>query len=303
MRPGPYLLEKILGAVPVLRFDGSHSNSLRDSSAPNFASRSVDRSELETCSSTYTPDGPAPAPDHAKSHNPFVRKLSSLVGLSGEDCEALECISRNARQLDAGHVLIHEESPPDYLHLVMKGTAFRYKMLPSGRRQILGYLLPGDLCDGLFLLNRRPDHSLALLTPAQVVKIPLHQLTHLVHTHPRIERALMLMALMDRAILREWLLNVGQRNALERLSHFFCEMHLRAQLVGLVDPDGSFEFPINQYALADTLGLTPVHVNRTLQRLRAQQLILLCRRRLTILNHDRVSSQAGFSAQYLRALA
>jgi CRP-like cAMP-binding protein len=180
--------------------------------------------------------------------------------------------------------------------------AYRYKLLPGGRRQILGYLIPGDICDTHFLLFNQPDHCLALASDSLVAKVPLRAILVVVARYPRIERAFMLAALLEHAIMREWLLNMGQRNARQGLGHFLCEMHLRAAAVGLVAPDGSVALPINQAALADTIGQTPVHVNRTLQRLRKDNLILLRQRRLTILDPCRLAEESGFDAQYLRSL-
>ena len=189
---------------------------------------------------------------------------------------------------------------PDHVYLIVRGMACRYKLLSNGQRQVLGYLIPGDLCDVNFLRLSKSDHSVALLSDALVVKIPMRQMVDLLTCYPRIERALALAALLDIAILREWLLNVGQRNALQKLSHFFCEMMVRLSAIDQTHGDGSFDLPVNQATLADTTGLTPVHINRTLQRLRSDGLITLSKRRLTILQFDRLAAIAGFDDNYLR---
>ena len=240
-------------------------------------------------------------PDQIAPVNPLVTKLSPFTGLDDGDVAALEAIAGLAKPYPSGKILFHEGSVPDHVYLFVRGMACRYKLLLSGQRQILGFLIPGDLCDLQFLALNPPDHSVALLSDAQLVKIPTRRIYDLLADRPRIDRALALAALQDFAILREWLLNVGQRNALEKLAHFFCEMRMRLEAVGQVDDDGSFELPVNQMTLADTTGLTPVHVNRTLQRLRSDGLIKLCHRRLLIIDFDRLAAVAGFDGNYLQA--
>jgi len=233
--------------------------------------------------------------------NPLVAKLASFTCIDQGDVAAIESIAGSAKPNQSGKILFHEGSVPDHVYLFVRGMACRYKLLPSGRRQILGFLIPGDLCDIQFLARNPPDHSVALLSDAQLVKIPNRRIRDLLADRPRIDRALALAALQEFSILREWLLNVGQRNALEKLAHFFCEMKIRLQSVGQVDADDSFDLPVNQMTLADTTGLTPVHVNRTLQRLRSDGLIQLRHRRLQIINFDRLAAVAGFDANYLLA--
>ena len=232
--------------------------------------------------------------------NPLVAKLCHFASLDDADIAALDAIVVAAKPYPSGKTLFHEGSVADHVYLFVQGMGCRYKLLPSGQRQILGFLIPGDLCDVQFLALNSPDHSVALLSDAQLVKIPNRRIFELLADHPCIKRALALAALLEFAVLREWLLNVGQRNALEKLAHFFCEMHLRLKSVGQVDDDGSIELPVNQLTLADTTGLTPVHVNRTLQRLRSEGLIRLCQRRLLILDFERLAALAGFEGNYLR---
>ncbi|MGI8931853.1 MAG: Crp/Fnr family transcriptional regulator [Sphingomicrobium sp.] len=229
----------------------------------------------------------------------LVIKISNFLRPRTDEVEALDLISRNPKPHRAEQILVHEGSHPDHVNLIVEGFACRYKLLPGGRRQILGYLIPGDLCNLEFALFNKPDHSVALLCDSRVVRIPTHRLVELLDRHPRIHRALSLAALIDNAILREWLLNIGQRDALQKLSHFFCEMEVRLGAIGRVDGNGSFELPVNQSALADTTGLSSVHVNRTLQRLRSHELIDLSHRRLTILDRDRLRAVAGFDETYL----
>ncbi len=237
--------------------------------------------------------------DSGRATNPLVTKLGRFVRLSSIEIAALDRICGDRRELPAEHVIIAEGSCPDHLSLIVDGFAYRYKFLPGGRRQILGYLVPGDLCDVRFSVFDRLDHSIASLGESQVVRIPVGELLELFAAHPAIERALWLAALVDRTILQEWLLNIGQRDAYQKLSHFFCEMSARLKASGWSNSDGSLELPLDQTALADTTGLTLVHINRTLQRMRCEGLIALRRRRLTITDFDRLAAIAGFDDDYL----
>lgn len=238
-------------------------------------------------------------PFEASAPNPFVANLARFGRLDPAEVDALMWVSRNPRRHRAEQILIHEGSPVDHISLLVQGFACRYKIMADGRRQILGYLLPGDLCDVHFAIFNKPDHSVVCLTDCAVVSIPIHAVSELGVRFPKIARALALTAAVDSCILREWLLNIGQRRAMQRLGHLFCELALRLNAIGKVAVDGSFDLPILQGALADTTGLTPVHVNRTLQRLRSSGLISLSQRRLTILDFERLKTVAGFDGAYL----
>ena len=163
----------------------------------------------------------------------------------------------------------------------------------------MAYLVPGDLCDIRIFLFEQMDHSIGLLSDALVVKIPAVDMLEMMDQYPRIERALMWATLVDEATLREWLLNVGQRDALQRLSHLFCELCVRLSVVSLVDNQDCFVMPLTQSELADTTGMTTVHVNRSMQRLRQDGLIVAKDGKLTILDFDRLAELAGFDDVYL----
>lgn len=232
---------------------------------------------------------------------PLQAKLQQFMRFEDDELAAIVSLGSNAKPFAAGHILIHEGSATDYVYLLFQGIACRYKLLPDGHRQILGFLIPGDLCDVHFVTHT-PDHSVALLGQVKIAKIPSRKIADLLARYPRIERALSLAALLDIAILRQWLLNIGQRDATQRLSHLFCEMNCRLTRIGHVESDGSFAMPVNQSALADSTGLSLVHVNRTLQRLRSEGLIKLRRRRLKILDPERLATLAGFNDDYLQMM-
>lgn len=232
--------------------------------------------------------------------NPLVTKFEQLARLDRDDIEALNAVSRNPRRYQAEKIIVDQGVAAHHVSLLLDGLAFRYKILAGGRRQILGYVVPGDLCDAHFTLFNQPDHCIALVSDAAVVNIPIATFARMMDRHPQVARAASLAALIDGAILREWLLNVGQRDAFQRMSHFFCEMAVRLTAVGQIGDDGSFDLPLSQATLADTVGMSPVHTNRILQRLRNDGLIALRQRRLTILDPARLVAVAGFEDNYLR---
>ena len=230
-----------------------------------------------------------------------VEKLGRFVDLTDEERAALRQLSRHAQRYPRGADLISEGDKPDSVFLLLEGWAFRYKQLESGSRQIMAYLIPGDMCDVRIFLYDEMDHSIGLLCDARVAKIPAVEMLDLMDKFPRIERALMYATLVDESTLREWLLNVGQRDALQRLSHLICELCVRLGIVNLVDESKTFALPLTQSELADTTGMTTVHVNRSLQRLRQDGLISTNDGRVTILDFDRLAEVAGFNATYLHA--
>ncbi len=235
-------------------------------------------------------------------NTPLVLKLGALVQLGRDEINVLEALSLQAKSMQPEQILVHEGEPADWIYIIVSGLACRYKMLAGGRRQVLGYLIPGDLCDFNFILANRPDYSVAVVGKAQVARIPVRKFRDLTERYPSICHASTLATVIDSVIMREWLLSIGQRDAVQRLCHLFCELAERFEAIGQLDEDGGFDMPVNQVTLADTLGLTPVHINRTLQRLRSEGLIRLCQRRLAILDRARLASVAGYDGNYLRLL-
>lgn len=232
--------------------------------------------------------------------NPLAKKLSAFVALSHNDVSAIESVCRTRRKLAANEVLVREGSRPAFVFLILEGVAYRYKYLANGKRQIMGYMLPGDLCDAHFLVSNHIDHDIGLLTDAEVAMISFHDLTGLMATSPRIREALLETMIVENAVLREWLLNVGQRNARQKLAHFICEISKRLSALGRVNRDGSYDVPLTQVELADTIGLTVVHVSRCLQQFRTEKLMSWSRRHLTIEDPARLRQLAGFDDSYLQ---
>jgi CRP-like cAMP-binding protein len=161
----------------------------------------------------------------------------------------------------------------------------------------MAYLLPGDFCDLYVFILKAMDHGIATLSRCKVVAIPRHRTLELTE-RPAIARAFWWAALVDEATLREWLVNIGRRSAEHRVAHLLCELLLRLRVVGLANGD-RFELPLTQGALADTMGLSEVHMNRVLQSLRSAGLITLGNRTLVILDVERLMALSDFNPNYL----
>jgi CRP-like cAMP-binding protein len=229
----------------------------------------------------------------------LVRKLEGFAELSETDRQAIESLCGKTRTVRAGEDLIRGGERPDKVFLLLEGWGFRYKLMPDGQRQILAYLIPGDLCDIHIFVLKRMDHGIALLSPGAVTTISPGKLIEVMDRHPRVQRALWWSSLVDEAILREWLVNLGQRDAHDSLAHLLCEMWFRMRAVGLAEAGKPFSLPLTQAQLGDTLGLTPVAVNRALQRLRGEGLISLQDKQLTIHDPERLAAISGFEPNYL----
>ena len=155
--------------------------------------------------------------------------------------------------------------------LLLEGVMCRYKDLKDGQRQISALHVPGDFVDLHSFTLKRLDHSIMALTPCRFATMPHQRLTEITEAYPHLTRVYWFLTTLDAAIHREWMLSLGRRTAIQRVAHLFCEMFVRLEIVGLTD-GGSFALGLTQTDVAECTGLSPVHVNRTLQRLRGEQL-------------------------------
>jgi CRP-like cAMP-binding protein len=245
-------------------------------------------------------DGGAPARAVTiRAPNRFRRKLESLVSLSASAGDQLERVTVRHDNHPTRADLIPRHDTQGGRLILMEGFACHYRTLTGGRRQIIAYLVPGDSYDLDAPQHTRLGHEMMALTPVCVARLARASVASVTRDYPAIAEGLRVAAQVDEATVREWLVNIGGRPALERIAHLFCELELRLRAVGLADAD-RFDMPITQYDLADTVGLSSVHVNRTLQELRRQGLITLSGRSLTILNRPAFQAMADFQPDYLR---
>jgi CRP-like cAMP-binding protein len=231
----------------------------------------------------------------------LLSQIASRRALSEQEAAAIRAVAGGpVRSLPKGRDLLTQGELPTKYCLVVGGWAYAYKILEDGRRQILSLLLPGDICDIGNLALRRMDHSVGALTSLSVVDIAHVAMRQMMAEHPNIAEALWTRAFVAASIQREWTLNLGQRSAVERIAHLFCELLTRLGDTGNA-ADRSFHLPLRQSDIADATGLTTVHVNRVLKQLRDGGLITLSTRTLQIHDFAGLSEIALFTPDYLSA--
>ncbi|MBE7158447.1 MAG: Crp/Fnr family transcriptional regulator [Rhodospirillales bacterium] len=228
----------------------------------------------------------------------LIAKLSRFAPFTSEQRHALRSLVRKPRQVAPRMDIQREGEMHRGMHLLLDGFAMRYKELPGGSRQVVALMVPGDVCGAGATLLHRADHSVATLTSSTVTTLEPDALMATFEAHPIINRAFSWSSLVDEATLREWLLNLGRRLADKRIAHLFCEMLVRLQNVGCAAED-SLQFPLTQSDLADITGLSVVHVNRTLNALRADGLISRSGRVLMIPDVPKLKAFCGFDGNYL----
>ena len=218
-----------------------------------------------------------------QSQNALVKKLSGYLVLSGEEESRLSELQSKPVRVKGGQELLQEGHVGRKVFIIQSGWASSYKDLPDGGRQIISFPVAGD-CVGLrSVLLRTSDHSFSALTDAQLHTIDAAPLMQLFDDFPRIRAGFLWSAARDEAMAVEHLVSVGRRSALQRTAHFFMELAERLALVGLAT-ETHFKCPLNQYVLADALGLSAIHVNRVLRVLREQKLLTI--RTGTVVIHD-----------------
>lgn len=228
----------------------------------------------------------------------FFQKLHGLAELTADDAAALRSATSRPRRYAARQDLIREGDEPGPMFVVLEGWVCRYKILPSGTRQIMAFLMPGDSCDLHIKLLDAMDHSIQAVTTALVATVGRSEMQLMMEKHPNIARAMYSAQLVDEGILRAWIVSMGRRSSIERVAHLICELYLRARNIGLAG-DGEFALPLSQLVLADALGMTAVHINRVLKELRLAGAMALTRGSVTILDPVMLIRIAGFDENYL----
>lgn len=229
---------------------------------------------------------------------PLARKLSSFVALSADELACLDDLQSRRRSVAALTEIVHEGQTDHRAWILQEGWANCYKLVPNGGRQIIGFPLPGDFMGLRSVLLRTSDHSFASLTDAVVSDVSRQRMIQVFQEFPRLATAILWATSRDEAMVVEHLVNIGRRSAIERLAHLFLELGQRLQMAGLVSTT-EFACPLNQYVLADALGLTAVHVNRVLRQLRERGLITLKAQQVIIHNLDGLLELAGYDSAYL----
>ena len=229
---------------------------------------------------------------------PMLRKLRLWRALDEADGEAVLALPHVARTIKAGQVLVWEGDRPQSCCLMLDGFTFRHKIAARGARQILSVHMRGDMVDLHNSMLRVADHNIQMLTDGEVAMIPIEAIVEIASVRPNVGAALWYETLVDGSIFREWIVNVGRRDARTRIAHLLCELALRQEQAGLADRL-VYQMPMTQEQLADATGLTAVHVNRMLMTLRADGLISRTNRHVTITDWASLAGAGDFSAQYL----
>ena len=231
-------------------------------------------------------------------HSLMIRKLESIFRLSAEEKQALHALPVQIQLLKPDQDIVRIGDSPSQCCLLIEGYTCVYKLTAEGKRQIVAFHVPGDMPDLQSLHLKVLDNSLATVTPCTVGFIQHEDLRRVCDRYPRITAALWRETLVDASIFREWVLNVGRREAFTRMAHLLCELRVKLKAVGLAKDD-TFDLPFTQPELADAIGTSNVHVNRVLQALRADGLIQTRGTQVTIPDWERLQEAGEFDPLYL----
>ena len=229
---------------------------------------------------------------------PMVTKLQMWTRLDDADRDAVLALPHRIRALRAHEFIVRDGDEPRHSCLILSGYAIRHKLTGSGGRQIFSIHMRGDLADLQNSLLRSADHNVQTLNDVEAAFIPIAAIEEIAVGRPNLGKAMWNETLVDGAIFREWTLNIGRRDARTRMGHMLCEFALRLETVGLGE-QCQYELPMTQEQLADALGLTSVHVNRTLKALAAEGLIERTNRSVRIPDWKKLAEIADFDSRYL----
>src|SRR4051812_38843279 len=225
-------------------------------------------------------------------------KLRARDDISAEEEQAIRSAVSGTALLPADDTFITPGKLLDHSTILLDGIICRYKDLSDGQRQITELHVAGDFADMHSFTLQYLDHSLMTLSPCRIARVPHKALTEITERHPHLTRVYWFGTNLDAAIHREWELSLGRRSAIARVAQLFCELHVRLGIVGLAGQDG-YDLPLTQADLAECLGLTSVHVNRTLKELREGGLVEWRGGRVTLLDSDGLKRVAEFDPNYL----
>lgn len=230
----------------------------------------------------------------------LILQLERFGRLSPEEKLALTAMRIRPRRVGARQDISGESEGPDFDDVLLAGFACRYVVLPNGRRQVLAYILPGEFCGRRTSSRDIPEHSIATLSAVKIGTFAREEMAALADRFATLGRALELSRAVEQATLYQWLLNLGQRTALERTAHILCELFVRLRSLGLTH-ESSCEVPLRQADIADALAISAVHLNRTLTRIRRLSLGSFLRNHLIIEDLPALQKLAGFRPDYLFA--
>jgi CRP-like cAMP-binding protein len=238
------------------------------------------------------------AADSAEAVATLLLKLRARDLIDGEEEEVLRASLAEIHEHPGGRTIVRAGTTLSASTLLVEGIVCRYKDLADGQRQIMELHVAGDFVDLHGFLLKKLDHNVGAMTPIRVAIFPHDALRVITETHPHLGRMLWFSTLLDAAIHREKILSIGRRSAVARIAHIFCELFVRLQIVGLASDTG-YALPLTQADLADVTGLTSVHVNRMLKKLRDENLLTFRGGEVVILDWERLQRLAEFEPTYL----
>src|SRR3954467_15110967 len=228
----------------------------------------------------------------------MARQLGLGEKLDQADRQAILALPFTLRKVQAGQFLVWDGDKPQHTCLLISGFAYRHKIAGNGGRQIVSIHMKGDIVDLQNSLLGIADHNVQMLTAGEVAMIPVEQVRELAFRHPQVGMAMWYETLVEGSIFREWVLNIGRRDARTRIAHLLCEFALRLEVADL-GQHTVYELPITQEQLADAVALTSVHVNRTLMKLQQDGLITRTKRIISIVDWKALVKVADFEPRYL----
>jgi CRP-like cAMP-binding protein len=228
----------------------------------------------------------------------LLRRLDTVSGLEEADVEAIRSLPIVIRRLDSGGYIVRDGDRPSECCLVVEGFCVRAKSTAAGQRQILSIHIPGEIPDLQSLHLHVMDHDLVALVPSTLGFIGHAALRALTRAKPNVAELLWRDTLIDSAIFREWIVNVGQRPAPNRFAHMIVELRERLAVIGKVEGN-EFDMPLTQEQLGEAMGITAVHANRIIRQLRDENVLHFNRGRVTVQDETRLQELADFDHRYL----
>lgn len=227
-----------------------------------------------------------------------LKKLRVRSVIGAEEERVIRGLVAETRRVSADQFVVRAGQQLDVSLLLVEGWLVRSKDLPSGERQVLELHVSGDFADLHGFTLKRLDHDVISVSDCTLAVVPHGRLMEISERHPYLARVYWRSTNIDAAITRETALSLAQRSAIARMAHLFCELHVRLGIVGKTEGN-SFEFPLTQRELSECLGMTVVHVNRTLQELRRRGLVETGNRQMTIIDKPALETVAEFDPSYL----
>lgn len=229
----------------------------------------------------------------------LIAKLEKRVTLCADARDALLALPFELRTYPKHYYLVREGERAQSAKLIIEGFAYRHRVTALGMRQIVSLHIPGDFLDLEASLVNIADHNVQAMESCTVAEVPRAAIVDLIDRFGSIAHALWIDTLIDASVYREWVVNVGRREAPQAICHLFCEFGSRMEFAGLIDTPGYFQLPLTQEQLADCLGITPVHVNRTLRALDKDGLIVRNDRNIEVPDWNKLKQIGGFNERYL----